>query len=170
MWKDFQMKQIIKLCLGSLLAVCAGVAALGAQAEGTTERERTMSRYKNCTWTDAMSKQIYECVKANNGFGTHWCFDETLQTNCTPGEDPAVAANQVLPSADGANAARQGEENLRGTIEREKTMLKYKDCKWTDEMGKYVYECVKRQNGFGVHWCHDEAKQILCPDAGQPKS
>lgn len=155
------------------MALLAGLATVSAFAEGTTERERTMSRYKNCNWTDAMSKQIYQCVKANNGFGTHWCFDETLQTNCTPDEDAAAAApKQVVQTApaDANAAARQGEENLHGTIEREKSMLKYKDCKWTDEMGKYVYECVKRQNGFGVHWCHDEAVQIMCPQPGKPKS
>jgi hypothetical protein len=144
-------------------------AASVAFADGTTERERTMSRYTKCEWTDAMSKEIYECVKRNNGFNTHWCFDETLQMNCEP--EPVVAAATETPAAQQQpsqeaqrkRAARQGEENLRGTIEREQTMLKYKDCAWTDEMGKYTYECVKRNNGFGTHWCYDEALQLHCP-------
>ena len=67
-----------------LLGAVALIAASTVSAAGTTQRERTMSRYANCEWTDAMSKQIYECVVRNNGFGTHWCFDETLQMNCEP--------------------------------------------------------------------------------------
>lgn len=71
-----------------LTSVLLGAAVLitvsTANADGTTQRERTMSRYAKCEWTDAMSKQIYECVVRNNGFGTHWCFDETLQMNCEP--------------------------------------------------------------------------------------
>jgi hypothetical protein len=165
-----------------------GVFAVSfAFAEGTTERERTMSRYAKCEWTDAMSKELYECIKRNNGFNTHWCFDETLQLNCEPeslaaptGDTTATAASVQQdtsaeagqpPAQDEARkrAARQGEENLRGTIEREQTMLKYKDCEWTDEMGKYTYECVKRNNGFGTHWCYDEALQLHCPQpAGAP--
>lgn len=171
------------------------LAASSAFAVGTTERERTMSRYAKCKWTDAMSKELYECVKRNDGFGTHWCFDETLQMNCEPeplpGEAEARAAAQndpvqavaaettVQKSADEnmdqeqarKRAARQGEENLHGTIERERTMLKYKDCEWTDEMGKYTYECVKRNNGFGTHWCYDEALQLHCPQPqAEPQS
>ena len=67
-----------------LLGAVALIAVSTVNAAGTTQRERTMSRYAKCEWTDAMSKQIYECVVRNNGFGTHWCFDETLQTNCEP--------------------------------------------------------------------------------------
>lgn len=152
-----------------LLAVAAMLAGSVALADGTTERERTMSRYTKCKWTDAMSKQLYECVKRNDGFNTHWCFDETVQTNCEPEPLAVVAENEVKAEQPVSQeeqrkrAARQGEENLRGTIEREQTMLKYKDCKWTDEMGKYTYECVKRNNGFGTHWCYDEALQLHCP-------
>jgi len=197
------------------LAVVSLLAATSAFADGTTERERTMSRYAKCKWTDSMSKELYECVKRNNGFNTHWCFDETLQMNCEPEPLPGVAdavtnvaqagepqreevqiievesfadenmtrqedmahhedmAQQEDVSQEEARkrAARQGEENLHGTIEREQTMLKYKDCKWTDEMGKYTYECVKRNNGFGTHWCYDEALQLHCPKPGaEPKS
>ena len=81
-------------------------------------------------------------------------------------------ANQPLKQEKARErAARQGEENLRGTIEREQTMLKYKDCEWTDEMGKYTYECVVRNGGFGTHWCYDEALQLHCPKPeGEPES
>ena len=74
---------LLRLFAG-LLGICALIAASAVSADGTTQRERTMSRYTKCVWTDAMSKQIYECVVRNNGFGTHWCFDETLQMNCVP--------------------------------------------------------------------------------------
>ncbi len=65
-------------------AVALIITASTVNAAGTTQRERTMSRYAKCVWTDAMSKQIYQCVVRNNGFGTHWCFDETVQMNCEP--------------------------------------------------------------------------------------
>jgi hypothetical protein len=150
------------------LVIVALLAGSAAFADGATGRERTMSRYAKCEWTDTMSKELYECVKRNNGFSTHWCFDETLQTNCEPEPIVAAAETQVVAQSEHQederkNAARQGEENLRGTIEREQTMLKYKDCEWTDEMGKHTYECVKRNNGFGTHWCYDEALQLYCP-------
>jgi len=117
-----------------------------------------------------MGKYIFECVKKNDGFNAHWCHNEALDQFC-PVDEGAVVDEKAAASAREAEkaAARQGEENLRGTIEREKTMLKYKDCKWTDEMGKYTYECVKRNDGFGVHWCHDEALQTLCPRPGGTK-
>jgi len=156
-----------RLITGALV-ISGLLAGQVAFADGTIERERTMSRYAKCEWTDVMSKELYECVKRNNGFNTHWCFDETLQLNCEP--EPIAAAvetpvvEQPAPQEkQRKRAARQGEENLRGTIEREQTMLKYKDCEWTDEMGKYTYECVKRNNGFGTHWCYDEALQLHCP-------
>ena len=102
-----------------LLAVVAMFAGSVALADGTTERERTMSRYAKCKWTDAMSKELYECVKRNNGFNTHWCFDETLQTNCEPeplavaAENPTTAERSVSQEEERKRAARQGEENLR---------------------------------------------------------
>jgi hypothetical protein len=187
--------------IGTALIGTALIGATSAFAEGTTERERTMSRYSQCKWTDAMSKQVYECVKRNNGFNTHWCFDETVETNCEPDPLPAAAGEssaapvvvaqageaemdevQMIDAEDLSEwdvtqeeakkrAARQGEENLRGTIEREQTMLRYRNCKWTDEMGRYTYECVKRNDGFGTHWCYDEALELLCPkDQVEPKS
>jgi hypothetical protein len=67
-----------------LLGAIALIAAYAVYAAGTTQRERTMSRYNNCEWTEAMSKEVYECVVRNNGFSSHWCFDETVQMNCEP--------------------------------------------------------------------------------------
>jgi len=49
------------------------------------------------------------------------------------------------------------------TNARERFFLKRQNCKWTDEMGKYIYECVKANNGFNAHWCHNEALDAFCP-------
>lgn len=160
------MNQNLKRLLGVLLGAATLMSAGAALADGATNaRERFFMKRQNCQWTDEMGKYIYECVKANNGFNAHWCHNEALDAFC-PKEDAAGAPSGTAAQQeeDRKRAARMGEEHLRGTIEREKTMLKYKDCPWTDEMGKYVYECVKKNNGFGVHWCHDEALQTLCPE------
>ena len=155
-----------------LALILAGIFSGLAFADGATNaRERFFLKRQNCPWTDEMGKFIFECVKKNDGFNAHWCHNEALDQFCPADESAAVDEKAVARAkeAEKAAAARQGEENLRGTIEREKSMLKYKDCKWTDEMGKYTYECVKRNDGYGVHWCHDEALQTLCPKPGGTK-
>jgi len=30
-------------------------------------------------------------------------------------------------------------------------------------MGKYVYQCIKKNDGLNAHWCYDEALEVLCP-------
>jgi len=71
--------------LGVLL-MGAGIFATAAYADGdpapTYQRELAMQRYKGCHWTDDMGKYVYACIKRNDGFGTHWCYDETLETFC----------------------------------------------------------------------------------------
>jgi hypothetical protein len=49
------------------------------------------------------------------------------------------------------------------TYQRERAAQKFKDCHWTDEMGKYVYQCIKKNDGMNAHWCYDEALETLCP-------
>jgi hypothetical protein len=49
------------------------------------------------------------------------------------------------------------------TYQRERAAQKFKDCHWTDEMGKYVYQCIKKNDGMNAHWCYDEALEVLCP-------
>jgi hypothetical protein len=178
--KEPEMNQRLTQLLAAVLALASLLASSAALAEGATNaRERFFMKRQNCEWTDEMGKYIYECVKANNGFNAHWCHNEALDAFCPVEEDKPAARTNASPTSaalaaeqeqEKKRAARQGEDHLQGTIEREKTMLKFKDCPWTDEMGKYVYECVKRQNGFGVHWCHDEALQTMCPDPAKPKS
>jgi hypothetical protein len=41
-----------------------------------------------------MGQYLYACVKKNDGFGTHWCYDETLETFC-----PAQLAAQKSEQA-----------------------------------------------------------------------
>jgi hypothetical protein len=72
----------------SLLAIALGAANVvgDVRAEGdpapTYQRERAVQKYKGCHWTDEMGKYVYECIKKNDGFGTHWCYDETLEEFC----------------------------------------------------------------------------------------
>ena len=49
------------------------------------------------------------------------------------------------------------------TNARERFFLKRQNCPWTDEMGKYIFECVKRNDGFNALWCHNEALDQFCP-------
>jgi hypothetical protein len=72
--------------VSAALALALGLGAVGVQAEGdpapTYQRERAMQRYKGCHFTNEMGQYLYQCVKKNDGFGTHWCYDETLETYC----------------------------------------------------------------------------------------
>jgi hypothetical protein len=49
------------------------------------------------------------------------------------------------------------------TYQRERAALRFKGCHWTDEMGKYVYECIKKNDGMNAHWCYDESLEVFCP-------
>ena len=72
--------------LAGVLALTCCIAAAPLYAEGDAapsyQRERAMQRYKGCHFTDEMGQYLYQCVKKNDGFGTHWCYDETLETYC----------------------------------------------------------------------------------------
>lgn len=46
---------------------------------------------------------------------------------------------------------------------RERFFLKRQNCPWTDEMGKAIYECLKANDGFNAHWCHNETLDQFCP-------
>lgn len=79
------MNQMLRLTVG-LAVLCLGLTAVAVRAEGdaapTYQRERAMQRYKGCHFTDEMGQYLYQCVKKNDGFGTHWCYDETLEQFC----------------------------------------------------------------------------------------
>ena len=68
-----------------------------------------------------------------------------------------IVAFTVLPMAARADG------DPAPTYQRERAAQKFKDCHWTDEMGKYVYQCIKKNDGMNAHWCYDEALELLCP-------
>ena len=77
---------IKSILTGMLVLLC--LSTLPARAEGdpapTIQRELAMQKYKGCHFTDEMGQYLYQCVKKNDGFGTHWCYDETLELYCPP--------------------------------------------------------------------------------------
>jgi hypothetical protein len=89
--RDPTIKQI-----AAALMLAAGISAGAVRAEGdpapTYQRERAMQRYKGCHFTDEMGQYLFQCVKKNDGFGTHWCYDETLEVYC-----PAQLASRKQP-------------------------------------------------------------------------
>jgi hypothetical protein len=66
----------------------------------------------------------------------------------------------VLVGLGAAGPASSAEEATNG---RERFFLKRQNCAWTEEMGKYIYECLKKNDGFNAHWCHNEAIDAFCP-------
>lgn len=86
----------------TLLVVLLGASASTIYAEGdpqpTYRREAQLQKYKGCHWTDEMGKYVYQCIKKNDGFGTHWCYDETLEEFC-PAQLDAAKKAAVDPAA-----------------------------------------------------------------------
>ena len=118
------MKQrfVIKMLALFLAGICSGPAF----ADGATNaRERFFLKRQNCAWTDEMGKYIFECIKKNDGFNAHWCHNEALDQFC-PVDESATVDERAIAKAKEAEkaAARQGEENLRDSIERKKTAPK----------------------------------------------
>jgi hypothetical protein len=74
----------------------------------------------------------------------------------------ALLAISALIAAFSMSAAR-ADGDPAPTYQRERAAQKFKDCHWTDEMGKYVYQCIKKNDGLNAHWCYDEALEVLCP-------
>jgi hypothetical protein len=78
-----------------------------------------------------------------------------------------LAANALLATAALAAALSMSAVRADGdpapTYQRERAAQRFKDCHWTDEMGKYVYECIKKNDGLNAHWCYDEALEVICP-------
>ena len=105
-----------------LALILAGVCTGLAFADGASNvRERFFLKRQNCPWTDEMGKYIFECVKRNDGFNTHWCHNEAIAQFC-PADESAAADGKAVARANEAEkaaAAREGEGNQRGTIERQ---------------------------------------------------
>ena len=49
-----------------------------------------------------MGQYLYQCVKKNDGYGTHWCYDETLETYC-PAQLAARKPEQAEPQPKPSN-------------------------------------------------------------------
>lgn len=45
----------------------------------------------------------------------------------------------------------------------ERMHTKNEGCHWTQEMGAYMYECLKANFNMNAHWCHNEAMEVFCP-------
>jgi hypothetical protein len=56
-----------------------------------------------------------------------------------------------------------GEVLAEGTNKLERFHLRRGECHWTPEMGQFIYDCLKRGDGFGAHWCHNGAMDHFCP-------
>jgi hypothetical protein len=93
---------IKSILTGMLVLLC--LSTLSARAEGdpapTIQRELAMQKYKGCHFTDEMGKYLYECVKKNDGFGTHWCYDESLEIFCPPQLEARKAAEAAAAPKD----------------------------------------------------------------------
>jgi len=57
----------------------------------------------------------------------------------------------------------QAEDVPPATNKLERFQLKHANCKWTNEMGNYMYECLKANFNMNAHWCHNEAMDAFCP-------
>lgn len=49
------------------------------------------------------------------------------------------------------------------TNKLERFQLKHANCRWTTEMGNYMFECLKANFNMNAHWCHNEAMDAFCP-------
>jgi hypothetical protein len=100
------MNAMIKVLMAALIGCTAGFAVSPTLAEGdpapTYQREVAAQRYKGCHFTDEMGQYLYQCVKKNDGFGTHWCYDETLETYC-PAQLAARKPEQAEPQPKPSN-------------------------------------------------------------------
>jgi hypothetical protein len=98
----FKVPVAARLALAAMTITLACTPAIVA-AEGdpapTYQRERAAQKYKGCHWTDDMGKYVYQCIKKNDGFGTHWCYDETLEQYCPAQLEAAKKAAEDAVSA-----------------------------------------------------------------------
>jgi hypothetical protein len=62
-----------------------------------------------------------------------------------------------------AAATARADGDPAPTYQRERAALRFKGCHWTDEMGKYVYDCIRKNDGMNAHWCYDESLEVFCP-------
>lgn len=74
-----------------------------------------------------------------------------------------IARSLVFAVAAGTLSAGLAFAEGTPTNGRERFFLKRQNCPWTEEMGKAIYDCVKANDGFNAHWCHNDALDKYCP-------
>jgi hypothetical protein len=112
--------------------------------EKSIEKEYKMYKFRDCPYTDEMGAHTFQCIKDNDGFNAHGCYDDSVQIFC--------------PQSDGGTYEK--------SIEKEYKMYKFRDCPYTDEMGAHTFQCIKDNDGFNAHGCYDDSVQIFCPLPG----
>lgn len=81
-----------------LLLVLGGIAQAGA--EGSDARQRRAAMKANCRWTEAMGRQLYECVKRHDGMNAQWCHEEAMEAHCASGGAGTGAGGSPAGGAD----------------------------------------------------------------------
>jgi hypothetical protein len=74
----------------------------------------------------------------------------------------ALALASSLIAWAGASAAEEKPDVVPTTV-LERMHVKNEKCHWTDEMGKYMFDCLKANFNMNAHWCHNEAMELFCP-------
>jgi len=59
-------------------------------------------------------------------------------------------------------ALAEDKEVAPPTNKLERFQVKHANCKWTNEMGNYMFECLKANFNMNAHWCHNEAMDVFC--------
>lgn len=121
--------------------------------------ERFHLKRQHCHWTPEMGQFMYDCLKRGDGFGAHWCHNGAMDQFC-PAEDNATPEQGI--GTEGGSGSTP-EKLADGTNKLERFHLRRGNCHWTPEMGQFIYECLKRGDGFGAHWCHNGAMDHFCP-------
>jgi hypothetical protein len=148
-----------RVVLSLLSAIVAVLLNAGPALAANTGMERFHLKRQNCQWTPEMGQFIYDCLKRGDGFGAHWCHNGAMDKFC-----PEAASDEQVgkPAAAAGGAPMLAD----GTTKLERFHLKHGNCPWTPEMGQFIYECLKRGDGFGAHWCHNGAMEQFCPSKG----
>lgn len=68
-----------------------------------------------------------------------------------------VAILLVASGLAGGDAFAEGSPGAQ-----ERAARKYEGCTWTQEMGRFLFECVRQHNGMNAQWCHIEAMETFC--------
>ena len=55
--------------------------------EKAMEAEYKMFKFRDCPYTDEMGDHMFECIKENDGFNAHGCFDDSVRFFCPESSD-----------------------------------------------------------------------------------